>query len=115
MSEVPAFARREPKSWPADAIEIKILTARALATVLDKIGHKFEQQSGHKLNVDSGFGAELDLISHAESGSMGSAIRKARELRASGVRAAVDFENLDPSGSGSAGKSTVSVQGEGKG
>ncbi len=43
----------------ADAIEIKILTARALATVLDKIGHKFEQQSGHKLNVDSGFGPDF--------------------------------------------------------
>ncbi len=43
----------------ANAIEIKILTARALATVLDKIGHKFEQQSGHKLNVDSGFGPDF--------------------------------------------------------
>lgn len=43
----------------ADTIQIKILTARALATVLDKIGHKFEQQSGHKLNVVSGYGPDF--------------------------------------------------------
>ena len=42
-----------------DVTEIKVLTARALATVLDKIGHKFEQQSGHKLNVVSGFGPDF--------------------------------------------------------
>ena len=40
----------------AEATEIKILTAKALATVLDKIGHEFERQSGHRLNVVSGFG-----------------------------------------------------------
>ena len=43
----------------ANAVEIKILTARALTTVLDKIGHKFEQQSGQKLNVINGFGSDF--------------------------------------------------------
>jgi molybdate transport system substrate-binding protein len=40
----------------ADAAEIKVLTARAVATVLDKIGPAFERETGHKLNVISGFG-----------------------------------------------------------
>lgn len=40
----------------AYAAEIKIFTARAVATVLDKIGPEFERQTGHKLNVISGFG-----------------------------------------------------------
>ncbi|HET6927267.1 MAG TPA: substrate-binding domain-containing protein, partial [Hyphomicrobiaceae bacterium] len=40
----------------ANAAEIKVFTARAIATVLDKIGADFERQSGHKLNVISGFG-----------------------------------------------------------
>ena len=40
----------------ANAAEIKIFTARAIATVLDKIGPDFERQTGHKLNVISGFG-----------------------------------------------------------
>lgn len=40
----------------AGAAEIKVLTARAIATVLDKIGPEFERQTGHKLNVISGFG-----------------------------------------------------------
>jgi len=41
---------------PVNAAEIKVLTARAIATVLDKIGPEFEHQSGHKLKVISGFG-----------------------------------------------------------
>ncbi len=40
----------------ANAAEIKVLTARAIATVLDKIGPDFERETGHKLNVISGFG-----------------------------------------------------------
>ncbi len=40
----------------ADAAEIKVFTARAIATVLDKIGPEFERQTGHKLDVISGFG-----------------------------------------------------------
>ncbi len=50
----------------ANAVEIKILTARALTTVLDKIGHKFEQQSGQKLNVINGFG--LDFVRRIDAG-----------------------------------------------
>lgn len=38
------------------AAEIKVLTARAIATVLDKVGPEFERVSGHKLKVISGFG-----------------------------------------------------------
>jgi len=40
----------------ANAAEIKVFTARAIATVLDKIGPDFERQTGHKLNVIAGFG-----------------------------------------------------------
>lgn len=40
----------------AGAAEIKVFTARAIATVLDKIGPEFERETGHKLNVISGFG-----------------------------------------------------------
>jgi len=40
----------------AKAAEIKVFTARAIATVLDKIGPEFERTTGHKLNVISGFG-----------------------------------------------------------
>ena len=40
----------------ANAAEIKVFTARAIATVLDKVGPEFERQTGHKLNVISGFG-----------------------------------------------------------
>jgi molybdate transport system substrate-binding protein len=39
----------------ANAAEIKVFTARAIATVLDKIGPEFERTTGHKLNVISGF------------------------------------------------------------
>ena len=40
----------------ANPAEIKVFTARAIATVLDEIGPEFERQTGHKLNVISGFG-----------------------------------------------------------
>jgi molybdate transport system substrate-binding protein len=40
----------------AEAAEIKVFAARAIATVLDKVGPDFERQTGHKLNVISGFG-----------------------------------------------------------
>ena len=39
-----------------DAAEVKVFTARAIATVLAKIGPEFERTTGHKLNVISGFG-----------------------------------------------------------
>jgi len=40
----------------ANAAEVKVFTARAIATVLEKIGPEFERTTGHKLNVVSGFG-----------------------------------------------------------
>jgi molybdate transport system substrate-binding protein len=40
----------------ADAAEIRVFTARAIATVLEKIGPEFEGTTGHKLDVVSGFG-----------------------------------------------------------
>ena len=40
----------------ADAAEIRVFTARAIATVLEKIGPEFERTTGHKLDVVSGFG-----------------------------------------------------------
>ena len=43
----------------AGAAEIKVLTARALSTVLDKVGKDFERSSGHKLNVIEGFGPDF--------------------------------------------------------
>ncbi len=53
--------------------------------------------------------SDLDLISPAELGSVGSAIRKARELRASGKRAAIDFEVSGPPESKSSGSSGTSA------
>ena len=38
----------------AGAAELKIWTARAIATVLDQIGPQFEQTTGHKLAVTTG-------------------------------------------------------------
>jgi len=40
----------------ANAAEIKVFTARAGATVIEKIGPEFERTTGHKLDVVSGFG-----------------------------------------------------------
>jgi molybdate transport system substrate-binding protein len=40
----------------ANAADVKVLTARAIATVLEKIGPEFERTTGHKLDVVSGFG-----------------------------------------------------------
>src|SRR5688572_18484275 len=37
----------------ADAAEIKVWTARALATVLAEVGHRFERMSGHKLTIST--------------------------------------------------------------
>ncbi|MBX9773234.1 MAG: substrate-binding domain-containing protein [Xanthobacteraceae bacterium] len=39
----------------AAAVEIKIFTSRAIATVLEKIGPEFERSTGSKLNVIMGF------------------------------------------------------------
>jgi molybdate transport system substrate-binding protein len=38
----------------ADAAELKIWTASAIATILDRIGPQFEQTTGHKLDVIQG-------------------------------------------------------------
>ncbi len=43
----------------AGAAELKMFTSRALSTVLEVIGHQFEQSSGHKLNVIVGFSPEF--------------------------------------------------------
>src|SRR5882757_2572880 len=42
-----------------NAAEVKVLTARAIATVLSEVGPEFERATGHKLNVISGFGPVL--------------------------------------------------------
>jgi molybdate transport system substrate-binding protein len=47
-----AFAQVEA----ANAAEVRVFTARAIATVLEKIGPEFERTTGHKLDVVSGFG-----------------------------------------------------------
>src|SRR6185312_4979412 len=39
--------------------EIKVLTARAIATVLEKAGADFQRATGHKLKVVSGFGPDF--------------------------------------------------------
>jgi len=39
-----------------NAAEVKVLTARAIATVLIEVGPEFERATGHKLNVISSFG-----------------------------------------------------------
>jgi molybdate transport system substrate-binding protein len=44
---------------PAVAAEIKIMTARAGATVLEKIAPGFERATGHKITVVTGFGPSL--------------------------------------------------------
>ncbi len=43
-------------SGGANSAELKVLTARAGATVLEKIGPEFERTTGNKLDVVSGFG-----------------------------------------------------------
>ena len=40
----------------ANAADVKVFTARAIATVLEKVGPEFERTTGHKLDVVSGFG-----------------------------------------------------------
>ena len=49
------------------AAEVNVLSARAMATVLKEIGWKFEQTSGHKLNVISGLPNEF--IKHLNAGA----------------------------------------------
>ena len=56
----------EAKAMSARATEIKVLTARAIATVLGETGQEFEQQSGHRLNVESGFAP--DFVQRIEAG-----------------------------------------------
>jgi molybdate transport system substrate-binding protein len=50
----------------ANAAEIKVWTARAIATVLAEIGPQFERTTGHHLNVYSGLPA--DFLSRANAG-----------------------------------------------
>ncbi len=52
----------------ANAAEIKVFTARAGATVLEKIGPEFERATGNKLNIISGFGPRfVERIDGGES------------------------------------------------
>jgi molybdate transport system substrate-binding protein len=44
---------------PVLSAELKILTSRAIATVLEVAGPEFERTSGQKLNVVTGFSPEL--------------------------------------------------------
>jgi molybdate transport system substrate-binding protein len=49
------------------AAELKVLTARAIATVLHEIGPEFERTSGHKLTVVSGLSTQfLTMINSGE-------------------------------------------------
>ena len=50
----------------ANAAELRILTARAISTVLDVVGPQFEKNTGHKLIVVTGFSPEL--IKRIEAG-----------------------------------------------
>jgi len=38
---------------PGQAADIKVLSTRAVMTILEKVGPDFERQSGHKLHVSS--------------------------------------------------------------
>jgi molybdate transport system substrate-binding protein len=52
----------------ANAAEIKVFTARAGATVLEKIGPEFERATGNKLDVITGFGPRfVERIDKGES------------------------------------------------
>lgn len=64
LASLAAFAR----ITAASAAEIKVFTARAGATVLEKIGPEFERVTGHRLNViyDADFGAILRRIAANE-------------------------------------------------
>src|SRR5260370_19070926 len=46
---------------PAHAAEIKMLSTNALKTVLEDLGPKFEQSSGHKLAITWGTAAQLKV------------------------------------------------------
>jgi molybdate transport system substrate-binding protein len=46
---------------PAHAAEIKLLSTNALKTVLEDLGPKFEQSSGHKLAITWGTAAQLKV------------------------------------------------------
>ena len=48
----------------ADAAEVKVFTARAIATVLNEIGPEFERTTGHKLNVISGLPPQFLSLIH---------------------------------------------------
>jgi ABC-type molybdate transport system substrate-binding protein len=46
---------------PGHAVEIKVLSTNALKTVLEDLGPKFEQSSGHKLAITWGTAAQLKV------------------------------------------------------
>jgi ABC-type molybdate transport system substrate-binding protein len=48
------------------AAEVNVLSAKAIATVLQEIGWEFEQTSGHKLNIISELPSEF--IKHINAG-----------------------------------------------
>ena len=53
FTTVVAFMLLLTQSVVVNASEIKIWTARALATVLAEVGPQFERETGHRLNVVS--------------------------------------------------------------
>lgn len=44
---------------PSEAAEIRLATTRAVATILNEIGPRFEQSTGHTLKVSSDLGANI--------------------------------------------------------
>src|SRR5262245_27975073 len=49
----------------ANAAEIQVWTARAIATVLAEVGPQFERTTGHYLNVYSGLSADFQRRANA--------------------------------------------------
>ena len=49
----------------ANAAEIKIWTARAIATVLAEVGPQFERTTGHKLTISGGLPHQLVIRANA--------------------------------------------------
>src|SRR3989442_6741032 len=49
----------------ANAAEIKVWTARAIATVLAEVGPQFERTTGHRLNVYPGLSTDFERRANA--------------------------------------------------
>jgi molybdate transport system substrate-binding protein len=59
LTVVGFFAALFALNSEARSDEIKVFTARAIATVLEKVGPDFQRATGHKINVVSGFGPDF--------------------------------------------------------